>query len=188
MSVCRRSRIRTDINFGRPAVIFGAAPRCCHLMVYGRLAGGTGYSPARTASFFNRLPQSRAVGKRVTLGSDLFLVGGSCPRFPALSLWRRAVLERRIEPDYFGSIGVPKRQAGGLRSGVRIVSTFDNTDNWTPTPPTRLRRFERFSHIRRKGMENGSTWTSTAAGHNGSLKKTGSRPAYLPSEKSRTGT
>jgi hypothetical protein len=28
---------------------------------------------------------------------------------------------------------MPKRQAGGLRSGLRIVSTFDNIDNWTPT-------------------------------------------------------
>ena len=53
--------------------------------------------------------------------------------FPALSLCGRAVLERWVEPGDCGSIGVPKRQAGGLRSGVRVVVTSDNTDNRTPT-------------------------------------------------------
>jgi hypothetical protein len=38
-------------------------------------------------------------------------------------------LRNKAEPDDGGTSGVPKRQAGGLRSGVRIVSTFDNFDN-----------------------------------------------------------
>jgi hypothetical protein len=62
------------------------------------------------------------------------MAGGA---FAALSLFGRPVLKRRIEPDGGdprpGS-GVPKRQAGGFRGGVRIVSTVDNIDNWTPTP------------------------------------------------------
>ena len=46
------------------------------------------------------------------------MVGASSEHLSALSLLGRAVLERWIEPDGSGSIGVPNRQAGGLRSGV----------------------------------------------------------------------
>src|SRR5262249_28274981 len=53
--------------------------------------------------------------------------------FAALSLSGRAVLRRRVEPDNGSPVGLPKRQAEGLWCGVRIVSTFDNIDNWTPT-------------------------------------------------------
>jgi hypothetical protein len=62
------------------------------------------------------------------------MVGGSSRPFPALSLSGRAVLERRIELDDSGPVGVPKRQAGGLKCGVRIVVTYDNTDNSDTNP------------------------------------------------------
>jgi hypothetical protein len=84
-----------------------------------------------------------------------FLVGGSSGPFAALSQLGRAVLQRWIEPDNGGSIAVPKRQAGGLRSGLRIVSTFDNIDNVRRTgqkpDARRLRSSERFLHLRLQG-------------------------------------
>jgi hypothetical protein len=65
--------------------------------------------------------------------TSAFMVGASSRHFPAMSLFGRAVLERLIEPDDSGSIRVPKRQTGGLRSGVPLVVTLDNSDKWTET-------------------------------------------------------
>ena len=53
---------------------------------------------------------ARAVCKRVAHGTRAFRVGASCRHFAALSRLGRAVLERRIEPDDSGSLGLPKRQ------------------------------------------------------------------------------
>ena len=62
------------------------------------------------------------------------MVGASSGHFAALSVFGRAVLERWIEPDDCGSLGLSKWQTYGPWSGVPLVVTPDNSDNWTPTP------------------------------------------------------